>query len=158
MQNSMKSEVRVGLGVIVVKDNKMLVGRRKGSHAAGLISFPGGHLDFGETLKACAYREIDEECGPNFHTVIRNCSELHDTDKVELFITNDIMPQYNKHYITIFMVADWLSGDPENMEPDKCDGWEWMTFDEISQCINNGQAAQWIPLHRLTAYRERIGV
>lgn len=57
----MDSQVRVGTSVLVIRDRKVLVGRRKGSHASGLVSFPGGHLDFGESWVACAKRELVED-------------------------------------------------------------------------------------------------
>ena len=54
---------KVGLGVCIVKDNKVLLGKRKGSHGAGTWSFPGGHLEFQETWEKCAKREVLEETG-----------------------------------------------------------------------------------------------
>ena len=41
---------RVGIAAIVKKDNKVLLGKRKGSHGSGAWNFPGGHLEFFETL------------------------------------------------------------------------------------------------------------
>lgn len=147
-------EVQVGTGVIIVKDRKVLVGRRKGSHAAGLYSFPGGHLDFGETWDQCVLREIAEECGEHFKAVIRPYSK----NRLEYFITNDIMPQYGKHYITIFVVADWKEGEPVNCEPHKCEGWEWMTFEELAQLAQHKEVANWIPMPLMHEYREKMGL
>ena len=49
---------RVGVAVIVVRDGRVLVGRRRSaSHGDGMWQFPGGHLEFGETVEACAARE-----------------------------------------------------------------------------------------------------
>jgi 8-oxo-dGTP diphosphatase len=128
-----------------------------------LISFPGGHLDFGETWHECAYRELKEECGPNFNVVFVNftVSEIVGDrfatgSRPDWFITNDIMPQYGKHYIAIFMVADWVSGEPVNMEPHKCEGWQWITFEEL-QTLGD-KAAQWIPIDLISLHREKIGI
>jgi 8-oxo-dGTP diphosphatase len=147
-------EVRVGTGVIVVRDGKVLVGKRKGSHAAGLYSFPGGHLDFGETWVDCVLRELREECGELMTVAVRN----FDPQRREFFVTNDIMPDYGKHYITIFIVADWLNGEPLNMEPDKCEGWEWVTLDELVTLIDDESCADWIPAEKLLFYRKQIGI
>jgi 8-oxo-dGTP diphosphatase len=161
----MSKQVRVGTGIIVVREmqvpgcenlygGRMLVGRRKGSHAAGLVSFPGGHLDFGETWEECGEREKNEECGEKMKIKFRRTVD----GRLDWFVTNDVMPQYDKHYITIFMVADWIEGEPENMEPEKCDGWEWITFSELKQLVTDAQAAQWIPIDLIEQHRLAIGI
>lgn len=45
---------RVGVGVIITKDQHVLLLRRHSVHGAGTWSTPGGHLDFGESPEACA--------------------------------------------------------------------------------------------------------
>lgn len=150
----MSNQVRVGIGLIVVKNGKVLVGKRKGSHAAGLVSFPGGHLDWNETWEECVLRELREECGDGIKVKIRYFSE----NKKEFFVTNDIMPQYNKHYITIFMVADWIEGEPVNMEPHKCEGWDWSSYAELNDLAQHGQCANWIPMNLISAFDLEIGI
>lgn len=56
---------KVGVGVIVLKEKKLLLGQRKGSHSQGEWAPPGGHLEFGEEVAACAKRELLEETGLN---------------------------------------------------------------------------------------------
>ena len=52
---------RVGVGVIIVnKCNKILFGKRIGSHA-NKYSIPGGNLKIGETFEEAAIREVKEE-------------------------------------------------------------------------------------------------
>jgi len=43
---------RVGLGVLIIKDGKVLLGRRKGAHGEGTWAPPGGHLECGESFGA----------------------------------------------------------------------------------------------------------
>ena len=55
--------VAVGVGVLVVRDGLVLLGRRLGAHGAGTWAAPGGRLEFGEQIEACAQRELAEETG-----------------------------------------------------------------------------------------------
>ena len=52
----MENHPKVGVGVMVLKDGKVLLTRRKGSHGAGEYSFPGGHLEYMESFEDCARR------------------------------------------------------------------------------------------------------
>lgn len=54
---------RVGIGVMVIRDGKVLLGRRQGSHGAGHYAWPGGHLEYMESFEECAKREVREETG-----------------------------------------------------------------------------------------------
>lgn len=109
----------VGLGVIVRKDGKVLLGKRKCSYGEGTWHFPGGHLEFNEDFEACAERETMEETGIS----IKNIKFLT--------ATNDIIKEDARHYITIFMVADHDSGEPKIMEPDKSEEWMWFSWDKL---------------------------
>ena len=59
----MTKKPKIGIGVIIIKDNKVLFGKRKNSHGDGTWSLPGGHLEFGESWEDCALREVEEEVG-----------------------------------------------------------------------------------------------
>ena len=148
----MQNIVRVGIGVIIIKGNEYLVGKRKGSFASGLVSFPGGKLDFNETWEECVLREVKEECGENLKIEINYFSE----NRKEFFVTNDIMPKYGIHYITIFMVARWVSGEPENAEPEKCEGWSWVDYETLKELVNKDKTADWIPIDLISSMRNQI--
>ena len=103
----------VGVAVIVIKNGKVLLGKRKNSHGEGTWAFPGGHLEFGETIEECARREIFEETG----ITIKNLRYGP--------YTNDIFSEEVKHYVTLFILADYASGEPAVKEPNKCEKWQW---------------------------------
>lgn len=116
-----EQQVRVGVGVFVIKDGKFIIGERTGSHDANTWSIPGGHLDFGETPEETAVREVMEETGLEVANP-RFCA-----------FTNDIFEKDNKHYISIWMFVDWVSGKEAILEPDKCLEWTWVDFDTLPE-------------------------
>lgn len=55
---------RVGVGVFVINEKgHILLGKRTGSHGAGTLALPGGHLELHESFFDCAAREVYEETG-----------------------------------------------------------------------------------------------
>ncbi|MCU5775531.1 NUDIX hydrolase [Erwiniaceae bacterium BAC15a-03b] len=110
---------RVGVGVLIFRQGKLLLGCRKGSHGAESWSAPGGHLEFGESVEQCARREVLEETGLQLATIERGP------------VTNDIFADEQKHYITLFALAYAPAGEPRLCEPDKCSGWQWFAVDAL---------------------------
>ena len=109
-------EPKVGVGVIIRRSSQVLLGRRKGTHGAGTWQFPGGHLQYGESVEECARRELREETGLLL-------------DEIQLGpYTNDIFDEANCHYVTLYAVGDSLTGDAELREPDKCEEWRWFEW------------------------------
>ena len=56
-------DIRASVGVLVVKDGKILCGVRGEGFAHGQICGPGGHVKAGETYEQAAFRETEEEFG-----------------------------------------------------------------------------------------------
>ncbi len=117
----MNERPKIGVGVCVVKNGMVLMGKRINSHGTGTWAFPGGHLEFGETLAECAQREVQEETG------------LHITNIRRGPFVEDIFYAENKHYITIVMLADYTSGQPAILEPHKCTEWGWFAWEDLPQ-------------------------
>lgn len=111
----------IGTGVIVIKNNKVLLGKRIGIHGPGTWSFPGGHLEFYETVKDCAIRETKEETGIEIKNI-----------RIGPY-TNDIHKKEDKHYVTLYFIANHKSGEPKVMEPDKFETWDWFAWDNLPQ-------------------------
>lgn len=111
---------RVGVGVMVTRDGKVLLGKRLGSHGAEEYAWPGGHLEWMESFEECARREVREEAG----------IEIANVQFVRIMNLTAYPP---KHYVDIGLRADWVSGEPRVMEPGKCAGWDWYDFDHLPE-------------------------
>jgi len=114
---------KVGVGVAVIKEGKVLLGKRKNAHGEGTWSFPGGHLEYKESWEDCAIRETLEETGLTIKNVRFGT------------VTNDVFYQEQKHYITIIMLSDYESGELQLMEPDKCYKWDWFTWENLPDLL-----------------------
>lgn len=109
----------VGVGVLVWREDSVLLGLRRGAHGAGTWSPPGGHLEFGEEPIDCLQREALEEAG----------IQVKDVEFVG--ITNDIFTDERRHYVTLFYQAHLASGTPRVCEPEKCDAWQWWPWNAL---------------------------
>ena len=111
--------VEVGVGVIMIRDGRVILGQRMGSHGAGTWALPGGHLEFGESVNDCARRETQEETGLRLKEIIQGP------------YTNDVMAAEGKHDVTVFVQAAPEEGEPEVLEPDKCECRAWFMWSEL---------------------------
>lgn len=57
------NDINESVGVIVVKDGKILCGVRDNTKHPGQVCGPGGHLKAGESYEQAAFRETEEEFG-----------------------------------------------------------------------------------------------
>ncbi|MHB1865266.1 MAG: nucleotide triphosphate diphosphatase NUDT15 [Candidatus Saccharimonadales bacterium] len=111
--------IRVGIGVFVFKDGKFILGRRQGSHGRGDWATHGGHLEFGETFEQAAKREVLEETGLKIKNVRFGA------------ITNDYFEKDKKHYVTVWVISDWVKGKERIKEPDKFIEQGWYDFNSL---------------------------
>lgn len=103
---------------MILKEEKILLAQRKSSHGAGEYAFPGGHLEYMESFEDCVKREIAEECGIQ----IKNIRFL--------FLAN-LKKYAPKHYVHVGLVADWAGGEPQILEPQKSEEWNWYSLDQL---------------------------
>lgn len=125
-----KDRPKVGIGVMIFKKGKVLLGKRKGSHGEGYFASPGGHLESGQTFDECAKIETKEETGIEIKNI-----KFH-------FIAN-LKNLHGKHYVHIQLSAEWKSGQPEVLEPEKCEGWEWYPADKLPKPIFETEKIFW---------------
>ena len=114
-----KERPLVGVGIIVRKEEKVLLGKRKNVHGEGTWQFPGGHLEYFETIFECAKREVHEEVG------------IEITNLQIATFTNDLFKKERKHYVTLFVLSDYSQGVVKVCEPEKCERWEWFGWSEL---------------------------
>jgi len=107
-----KSFIGVGIATAVIRNDRLLMGLRRNAHAEGTYGTPGGHLRVGESFEEGAARELEEETG------------LKASEFSFLGATNDRFSE-GLHYITVFMKALDVQGEPQLKEPEKFLGWEW---------------------------------
>ena len=113
-----QTEPRVGTGVWIRKDGKVLLGERTGKYGTGTWTPPGGHIDMFETMRDCAIRETTEEAGIEI-------------ENVRLIATLDnIWDEMKTHYVTAYFVADWKSGEPIP-RPGEIARWEWFEWNNL---------------------------
>lgn len=103
-----------------MKEGKVLLGKRISSHGTGEYAWPGGHMEHMESFEGCAKREVREETG----------IEIKNVRFVRLMNLKQYAP---KHYVDIGLAADWESGEPQVMEPEKCEGWAWYALDALPE-------------------------
>ena len=109
---------KVGLGVMIIKSGKVLLGKRRSSHGAGEWAWPGGHLEYMESYEGCVRREVREETG----------MEVKSVRFLRLYNLKEYAP---KHYVDLGFTAEWTSGEPRVLEPEKCERWEWFDMDKL---------------------------
>jgi 8-oxo-dGTP diphosphatase len=117
----MKKRPGAGMGVIVLREGKVLLLRRKNIVGDGTWCFPGGHIEMNETFEETAKRETMEESGIKIKNV-----------KV-VGVTNDLVEKDKNHYITVFVQSDYDSGEEKLMEPNKSSEIGWFNWNKLPQ-------------------------
>ena len=113
----------VGMGILVMRGDKVLLGKRRGSHGDGYYAAPGGHIEFGESFAAAAAREVREE------------TALEITNLRLLSVGNYLFTRADgeRHYIDVDFVCEAPAGEAQLCEPEKCDGWAWYDLNDLPQ-------------------------
>jgi len=122
-----KPRVGIGFGVMLLRDGKILLGKRNTNpeaadselHGEGTWTMPGGKLEFGETFEDGAYREVLEETGIKINR-----------GKVRFIsIANDMVK--DAHFVTLGLFCDEFEGETETKEPDEITEWSWFPLDKL---------------------------
>ena len=94
----------IGVGVLLIRDNHLLLIKRKYNPDAGYWSIPGGHLDLGEKVVTAAEREAYEETG--FKVKVSGLAGIIDK------IMYDNIGRIEYHYVLINYFVEQIEGNP----------------------------------------------
>ena len=123
---SVDNAVRVGVGVMVRNaKGEVLMGLRSqnAKNERGKWTFPGGEVEFGETLVECAVREAREEFGIEVKPLRL------------LKVIDHILPQEQQHWVNPVFEAELVRGKPKIMEPHKIEKIAWFSINSLPENI-----------------------
>lgn len=121
MAGTNEKQAQVGVSVLINKGDRILLEKRQHTHGEGTWGPPSGHIDYGETPEQTAMRETREETTVTI-----------DNLKFRV-VTNDVFEKEQKHYITIWFDADYVSGEPKVSAPEEESNVGWFTWDSLPQ-------------------------
>jgi 8-oxo-dGTP diphosphatase len=103
--------IKRGVGVLIERNGKILLGRRCEGWANGTWTLIGGKLSSDENPVDGAKREAKEETGLEI-------DDLESITKNEDYINGTT-------YITFGLKPRIIKGEPKAMEPNEIEKWEW---------------------------------
>lgn len=112
-------ELQDGVGVVVTRGERVLVGKRTVAHGFGTWAFPGGRPLPGESVEECAIRELSEETG------------LLGIAPHVVAATVDGFSESRVAFQTTFVAVPVVHGEPEALEPHKTREWSWRRWDSL---------------------------
>jgi len=109
----------------IFRDGKVLLVRRARSPGKGFYSFPGGRVEFGESLHTALHREVDEETGLRIEIL-------------GLAGWREVLPADGGggHYVIMSFAARWLAR--EAVLNDAHDDFQWLSPDGIGDLKTTG--------------------
>ena len=117
----MPKRPHVGIGVLITKDDRVLLIKRVNAYGDPIWSTPTGHLKYGELLEECAIRAMQEEAG------------VFITDITFLAITNDVFESHKEHAFTIWMAGSYVSGTPPRHAEPGISVIDWFSWDALPE-------------------------
>ena len=119
---SRPNDVGVGVAALIIRDKKILLLKRKGSHSAGKWAVPGGWVDRKDTHPTeTLSREILEETGLRVRS-----AHLYS-------VTSEDHLDLDCRTVTIYSQVFDTGGKPEILESEKCSEMRWFGWKEICE-------------------------
>lgn len=122
-----KKKIGVGVGVMILKEKKVLLGRRNDNpekadselSGEGTWTMPGGKMEFGESFEKAAIREVVEETGI-----------FLDKERLKLISLNNDKTE-NAHFVTIGFLYESSIEEAKVMEPEEIVEWKWFGLESL---------------------------
>lgn len=119
--------IGVGVGAILVDPQDRLFLAKRGEKAKnerGCWEFPGGSVEYGETLAEALRREMREEFGV----------EILVGDLLD--VVDHILPEEGQHWISPTYLCTIQSGLPRIIEPEKCSAIGWFALADLPKPLS----------------------
>jgi 8-oxo-dGTP diphosphatase len=100
---------------VVLRDDRVLLVSRKNPPDVGMWGYPGGKVEFGESIEDAAVRELLEETGVH----ARPNGILTAVDAYE----RDQEGKLRRHFILVAVLCTWESGEPVAADDAADAGW-----------------------------------
>jgi 8-oxo-dGTP diphosphatase len=119
--------IGVGVGAVLVNDAGEIFLAQRGPLAKnerGLWEFPGGSVEFGETLAEALQREMIEEFGIQIEV-----GKLLD-------VADHILIEEGQHWVSPTYLCRIVAGEPRIMEPGKCSAIGWFDPKKVPEQLS----------------------
>ena len=122
MSGKEKFSMRIAVNLILIKEEKALMLRRFNTGwKDGMYSVVAGHVDGNETIAEAMSREAWEEAG--LEIMPGNLKVAHVQHRISKGV----------EYVDFSMIAEKWSGEPKNLEPEKCDDLNWHPLSQLPE-------------------------
>ncbi|MBY4606823.1 NUDIX domain-containing protein [Rhizobium sp. 9T] len=109
----------LGVGLVILRDDRILLYRRVNPPEAGYWNIVGGKVDHMEPAEEAARREAEEETGLKIGRIER------------IAVTEQILDADRQHWMSILYLARDVEGEPQLTEPDKLSDFGWFALTDL---------------------------
>ena len=110
---------QVGVGVVFLRNGRVFLAKRLGSHGEATWGSAGGNLELGESLEECARREAREELGV-------------EVGELRFLCVSNIIA-YGRHYVDVEFLGEIGDQEPLLVEPGAFSESGWFELDDWPQ-------------------------
>ncbi len=110
----------LGVGALVTRGNDVLLVQRSHAPMAGEWAVPGGKVEFGETMRAAAQREVFEETGIDIEV-----GEL-------VYMFENIADDNSYHYVVVDYLAHAIEPSKTPIAADDALDARWVSLDDLA--------------------------